>query len=239
MVLIGCGASLPARESSWKVAPTIWRFMAKHRRQENTTARRLATASALAVSATVVAPAVAEAAPVVVPGTGISAEVPGVENIPGIASVPGVEQWIPSLSSQGAAQNFGANVNVPGQVSPMSSAPAQNIGEQIVNIARGKIGAPYVYGAAGPSAFDCSGFTSWVYSQVGKAIPRTSQAQVGGGTKVGYNDLQPGDIVAFYGGASHVGIYIGNGRIIDALNSNAPVAERPLSLMPFHSAVRY
>ena len=53
------------------------------------------------------------------------------------------------------------------------------------------------------------------------------------------SDLQPGDIVAYYGGASHVGIYVGNGTIVDSLNSGSTVSERPLDYMPIHSAVRF
>lgn len=207
--------------------------MAKHRKQESGTATKVAVASALAVGAVAGGPAVANAAPVTIPGTAITVDVPGVEAIPGIEAVPGVEQWIPSLSSQAAMGNYNA------AISSLSSAPLAEVGNQIVAVAQSKLGAPYMSGAAGPSAFDCSGFTSWVYAQVGKAIPRTSQAQVSAGTPVAYNDLQPGDIVAFYGGASHVAIYAGNGQIIDALNSSAPVGVRPLSMMPFHSAVRY
>ncbi|WKD58972.1 C40 family peptidase [Corynebacterium caspium] len=206
--------------------------MAKHRKQDKSSVRRVATASALAVGAVALAPGTANAAQVFVPDTGIMVDVPGIENIPGIQSVPGVEQWIPSLSSQASMGNYSANISG-------SSSNAPVVGNNIVEIAQSKIGAPYVYGAAGPTAFDCSGFTSWVYSQVGKAIPRTSQSQVAAGVPVAYNDLRPGDIVAFYGGASHVGIYAGNGQIIDALNSGVPVGLRPLSLMPFHSAVRF
>lgn len=118
-------------------------------------------------------------------------------------------------------------------------APVQPQGQRIVDIAKSKIGSPYVYGAAGPQAFDCSGFTSWVYAQAGKSIPRTSGAQASAGQRVAINALQPGDIVVYYGGASHVGIYAGNGQIIDALNSGTPVGYRPLDYMPIHSAVRF
>lgn len=217
--------------------------MTKHRRQENTTARRFAAASALAVGATVVAPGAAHAATFTVPNTDFSVDLPdfgnaaGYDFTQGFASfdqAPQSAEFTPAAVSElstppaGQDQSFG----LPGS----SSA---SVGQAIVDIARGKIGSPYVYGAAGPNAFDCSGFTSWVYSQVGKSIPRTSQAQASAGTPVAYGDLQPGDIVAFYGGASHVGIYVGNGMIIDALNSGSPVAERPLDMMPFHSAVRF
>ncbi|MDY5784628.1 MULTISPECIES: C40 family peptidase [unclassified Corynebacterium] len=209
--------------------------MAKHRRQTNNVARNVAAATAVAASATLIAPAAAGAVEVRVPNSPASFEVPNIENVPGIANVPGVTQWIPSLADvQGQQQ---ANYNAAGAVAQV--APQVTNGQRIVEIARTKIGSPYVYGAAGPNAFDCSGFTSWVYSQAGKAIPRTSQAQAGAGQRVSLDQLQAGDIVAFYGGASHVGIYTGNGTIIDALNSGAPVAERPLNMMPIHSAVRF
>ena len=72
-----------------------------------------------------------------------------------------------------------------------------------------------------------------------KPIPRTSQAQASAGTPVPLDQLQPGDIIAYYGGASHVGIYTGHGTIIDALNSGVPVQERDMNYMPIHSAVRF
>lgn len=215
--------------------------MAKHRRQQSTTARRIATASAVAVGATALVPGVAQAATVTVPGIGVNVDVPGVSDIPGIESVPGaVAEYLPSTGIDTVASYLPSELGssaLPG-VSDLSSS-ASSIGQQIVDIAYSKIGSPYVYGAAGPDSFDCSGFTSWVYSQVGKSIPRTSQAQASSGTPVAYEDLQPGDIVAFYGGASHVGIYVGNNTIVDALNSGTPVGERSLDYMPFHSAVRF
>lgn len=143
--------------------------------------------------------------------------------------------FVDQLSSQSQVQPAELSSNV----ADYGSAAISTIGNQIVAIAQSKIGSPYAYGAAGPDAFDCSGFTSWVYQQVGKTIPRTSEAQASSGQPVAYDDLQPGDIVAFYSGASHVGIYAGNGQIIDALNEGTPVGYRSLDYMPFHSAVRY
>ena len=84
-----------------------------------------------------------------------------------------------------------------------------------------KQGAPYVWGATGPSSFDCSGLTSWAYNQVGKSIPRTSGAQASGGTPVSLNALQPGDIISYYSGASHVAIYIGDGKHIHSSSSRS------------------
>lgn len=120
-----------------------------------------------------------------------------------------------------------------------SVQPTQSTGQRIADIARSKVGSAYAYGAAGPNSFDCSGFTSWVYAQAGISIPRTSQAQAFGGKQVSVNDMQPGDIISYYGGASHVAIYIGNGQMVDALNSNTGVGVRPVNYMPIHNVVRY
>lgn len=95
--------------------------------------------------------------------------------------------------------------------------------EGIINTALSKNGSRYVWGATGPSAFDCSGFAQWVYGQNGKYIGRTTGAQYAGGTRV--SSYQPGDLLFFNteGPISHVGIYIGNGRMIHAANSRSGV----------------
>ena len=159
---------------------------------------------------------------------------PGVANVPGFSQfLANVEQQVRPAVSTPVQQTYSAPV-----VAPVA-APQPSVGERIVSIAQSKVGSPYVYGAAGPNAFDCSGFTSWVYAQVGKSIPRTSQAQASAGQQVALSDIQPGDIVVYYGGASHVAIYAGNGQIIDALNSGLPVGYRSLHMMPIHSVVRF
>lgn len=203
--------------------------MGKHSRRSHTAARRVATVSALSVSAVAAFGAQAQAATVVIPNTDIKLEIQGLENIPNIANVPGIAQYVPELAGQAAPISFEA----------VQEAVAISDGEAIVNAAESKIGSPYVWGAAGPNAFDCSGLTSWAYSQVGKAIPRTSYAQAAQGTPVSYNDLRAGDIIAFYSGASHVGIYSGHGTVIHAINESRPLAETSLDYMPFHSAVRF
>lgn len=131
------------------------------------------------------------------------------------------------------------------QVAPSAPAPAAtpapaSVGNQrVVDAARTKLGSPYVYGANGPSSFDCSGLVQWAYAQTGKSIPRTSGAQIAGGTPVPLNALQPGDIVGFYSGISHVGIYIGNGQVIHAPTSGDVVKIAPMSYMPAVAAARY
>ncbi|YCK35339.1 NlpC/P60 family protein [Actinomadura sp. ATCC 39365] len=89
-----------------------------------------------------------------------------------------------------------------------------------VAFARRQVGKPYVYGATGPNAFDCSGLSLKAYESVGIGLNRTSQGQYQQGWAVSRASLQPGDLV-FYNGAlpGHVGIYVGNDEIINALNS--------------------
>jgi cell wall-associated NlpC family hydrolase len=121
---------------------------------------------------------------------------------------------------------------------PAAAAPS-SVGQQIADAALSKQGSPYVWGAAGPNSFDCSGLTSWAYAQVGKMIPRTSDAQAYGGTPVSLDALQPGDVVSYYAGASHVAIYIGGGQVVQALNEGSPVQVNDLNYMPVNNAVRF
>lgn len=211
--------------------------MAKHRRQGNLSTRRIASTAAVAATAAVTVPAAANAAEVVVPETDIRFEVAGLENVPNIKQLPNIDRYIPAFKAdQGAG--YAAAVEAPVAEAP-APAPVQSVGEKVLEAARSAVGSPYVYGANGPSAFDCSGLTSWAYRQAGVSIPRTSQAQASAGTPVSLDALQPGDIIVYYSGASHVGIYTGHGTIIDALNSGTPVGERSLNYMPIHSAVRF
>ncbi|WP_066907071.1 C40 family peptidase [Millisia brevis] len=109
----------------------------------------------------------------------------------------------------------------------------------VLQAALTQLGKPYVWGATGPDGFDCSGLMQWAYAQVGKQIPRTSQAQAAGGIPVSQADLQPGDIVVFYPGQTHVGMYAGNGNIVHASTFGVPVKVQSMAGMPFNSARRY
>ncbi|MEU8982864.1 NlpC/P60 family protein [Streptomyces sp. NPDC048309] len=105
--------------------------------------------------------------------------------------------------------------------------------------AQSKIGSPYVYGASGPSSFDCSGLTSWAYAQAGVSIPRTSEAQANAGTRIySQSDLQVGDLVIFYGDMHHVGLYAGNGQVLHAPHTGAVVRYESIGNMPFQFGVR-
>ncbi|MGW4755240.1 NlpC/P60 family protein [Streptomyces chartreusis] len=107
-----------------------------------------------------------------------------------------------------------------------------------VSYAYAKLGSPYVWGATGPNAFDCSGLTQAAYREAGVSLPRTTYAQIDAGRRVSRSELRPGDLVFFYSGISHVGLYIGNGQMIHAPNPSAPVRVAPLDEMPFAGATR-
>ncbi len=117
-------------------------------------------------------------------------------------------------------------------------APASGRGAVAVNFALAQIGDPYVYGGTGPDGWDCSGLTSGAWRAAGVSIPRTSQAQFYGLPRVSMNALQPGDIIGYYSGVSHVGIYIGNGQIVHSSRPGRPVSIAPLYSMPVMGAVR-
>ncbi|GAA2327044.1 NlpC/P60 family protein [Streptomyces kunmingensis] len=107
-----------------------------------------------------------------------------------------------------------------------------------ISFAHGALGSPYVWGATGPNAFDCSGLTQAAYRAAGVSLPRTTYAQINAGRRVARSQLQPGDLVFFYSGISHVGLYIGNGQMIHAPNPSAPVRIAPVDEMPFAGATR-
>lgn len=96
-------------------------------------------------------------------------------------------------------------------------------GAEVVSYAMSLIGKPYVYGGSTPSGFDCSGFTSYVYKHFGVSINRTAAAQSSNGKSVSRSELQPGDLIMFCKPINHVGIYIGNGKIVHAANPSRGV----------------
>ena len=174
-------------------------------------AARAAVVSTAAAVATVVGvlPATAIAAPVA-PATRVALEVtPIVKTTPSPAALAE-----PALSAAASA------------------------GATAVNNAMSKVGSPYRWGASGPNAFDCSGLVSWAFKKAGISLPRTSRAMSQVGTPVSRDELRPGDLVFFYKPVSHVGIYIGNGKIVHASSRKSPVKISDMSRMKFNSARR-
>jgi cell wall-associated NlpC family hydrolase len=123
-----------------------------------------------------------------------------------------------------------------GAVSPLFDASPT--ATKALTKAIGKMGLPYVWGAVGPNSFDCSGLVMWSYKQLGVSLPRTAAAQSRVGTPVSKGDLRPGDLVFFYSPVSHVGIYLGNDKILNASESGQPVKVSNMAHMPFHNARR-
>lgn len=120
-----------------------------------------------------------------------------------------------------------------------NDVPASGRAAAAFAAAKSKLGSPYVYGASGPSSFDCSGLTSWAYAQAGVSIPRTSEAQAGAGMRIySQSALQVGDLVIFYGDAHHVGLYAGNGQVLHAPHTGAVVRYESIGNMPFQFGVR-
>ncbi|MDQ0786499.1 NlpC/P60 family protein [Streptomyces sp. B3I8] len=122
-----------------------------------------------------------------------------------------------------------------------NSTPASGRAAAAFSAAQSKIGSPYVYGATGPSSFDCSGLTSWAYAQAGVSIPRTSQAQANIGTRIySQSQLQVGDLVFFFNDIHHVGLYAGNGQVLHAPRTGTVVRYESMSTIggPFMFGVR-
>jgi cell wall-associated NlpC family hydrolase len=100
------------------------------------------------------------------------------------------------------------------------------------------VGAPYVWGATGPNAFDCSGLMLYAYQQAGVSLPRTSQEQLDAGTRVPLDQARPGDLVIYRGDASHVGMYVGGGQVVHAPYPGARVRYDPVGMMPITAVTR-
>ena len=107
-----------------------------------------------------------------------------------------------------------------------------------VQFAMNQVGDAYVYGAAGPDAYDCSGLTMAAWGAAGVSLPHSSTAQYSSGAQVSTSELEPGDLVFYYDPVSHVAMYIGNGQIVHASNPSDPVNVSPVFSMPVTGAVR-
>lgn len=111
-------------------------------------------------------------------------------------------------------------------------------GDEALTYAVGQIGKPYQWGADGPEAYDCSGLTSRAWTRAGVAVPRTSQEQWAELERVELSELRPGDLVVYFPKATHVAMYLGDGKVIHAPRPGARVKVSPIASNPLLGAVR-
>ncbi len=121
------------------------------------------------------------------------------------------------------------NINIPG---------GNSVGAVALRYALSRRGDPYVWGAAGPSEFDCSGLVMWAYAQEGISLPHYTGDQWNMGQHISRNQLEPGDLVFFFADISHVGLYIGNGLMVDAPSFGQDVMVQPIDWSIYVGAVR-
>jgi cell wall-associated NlpC family hydrolase len=121
------------------------------------------------------------------------------------------------------------NINIP---------EGNTLGEQALRWALSVRGDPYVWGAAGPAAFDCSGLVLWSYAHLGIHLEHYTGDQWNEGEHISRSQLEPGDLVFFFADISHVGMYIGNGLMVDAPSFGQPVQVQPVMWDVYVGAVR-
>ncbi len=155
-----------------------------------------------------------------------------------------VEQYEADFARLSAAEQTavttalaGPTLAAPSAAAAVAAAPGP-AAAVAVQTALGQIGDPYVWGSSGPDGFDCSGLTQYAYAAAGISLPHSSGAQSQMGTPVARADLMPGDIVYFYSPVSHVGIYVGDGKMVHARTFNQPVAVTSVDMSGYRGAVR-
>ena len=143
------------------------------------------------------------------------------------------------LAAQAQARFRAAQQAAEPEAAPEALVQSDSVGEAIapapdaryggvVGIAMQYLGVPYVWGGASPSGFDCSGFSMYVFAQIGVSLPHHAASQYGMGTPVSKDQLQAGDLV-FFNGLGHMGIYIGGGQFIHAPHTGDVVKISSLS----------
>jgi cell wall-associated NlpC family hydrolase len=179
--------------------------------EEQERARQLAEQHAAQVAAAASRPSAAST------DTGIDRSAPAASRDTRAAAAAPVQAAAPAAASVGAG----------------SSAAQSAVGAALAQ--RGK---PYVWAAAGPGSFDCSGLVQYAYKAAGVSLPHSSRSQASMGRAVSRAELQPGDLIAFYSPVSHIGIYIGNGQMVHAPTSGDVVKVASIDVMGSITAMR-
>ncbi|HEY6748450.1 MAG TPA: C40 family peptidase [Mycobacteriales bacterium] len=126
----------------------------------------------------------------------------------------------------------------PAQTAPVADVPASGGAATAIAAARSKLGSPYVWAAAGPSTFDCSGLTMYAWGRAGVSLPHSSAMQMSSGQRVSASALQPGDLVFYGSPVHHVALYVGGGQVIHAPQTGDVVRYASVDMMPITGATR-
>jgi cell wall-associated NlpC family hydrolase len=143
-----------------------------------------------------------------------------------------------SDSGSSSSRSTGSSASRPAAAAPAPVVAGSGAAATAVNAAMAQLGEPYVWAAAGPNSFDCSGLVQYAYAAAGVSLPHSSSSQARMGTAVTRDQLQPGDVIAFYSPVSHIGIYIGNGQMVHAPTSGDVVKVASIDAMGSITAMR-
>jgi cell wall-associated NlpC family hydrolase len=152
---------------------------------------------------------------------------------PSSASSPAESESSSSASSSSSSASASA-----AEEPAAAAAPASGAAATVVAAAMAQRGKPYVWAAAGPGSFDCSGLTQYAFRAAGITLPHSSRMQFQMGTAVSRSQLQPGDLVFFYSPVTHVGVYIGNGQMVHAPTSGDVVKVADIDVMGSYAGAR-
>jgi len=151
--------------------------------------------------------------------------------------VKAIQSKLDILNSSAMAQAmaiFDQTGSYPDIVLPL----ATNVGTTALRAALTQRGKPYVWGAAGPDSYDCSGLVVWAFAQEGISLPHYTGSLWNSGMHVSRDQLEPGDLVFFFADISHVGIYLGNGLMVDAPSAGQDVQVQAVFWSDYVGAVR-
>ncbi|MCL1923071.1 MAG: NlpC/P60 family protein [Propionibacteriaceae bacterium] len=143
-----------------------------------------------------------------------------------------------SSGTTGSTSNSGSSGNTTAKPPAQPPPPSASKAQKVVDFAMSKVGGPYVWGGEGPKGYDCSGLTKMAYAQVGINLPHNARTQYSYGKAVSKNNLQPGDLVFYYSGPTHVGIYVGNGKVVHARNEALGIQMTGVDASPYLGARR-
>ena len=144
-----------------------------------------------------------------------------------------------SVTEQAAVRTSvaGPSLAAPDTDAVVAAAPSGDVGA-VLEAALEQVGTPYEWGGSGPGGFDCSGLTSFAYRAAGVSLPHSSRAQSRMGVAVSRGELMPGDLVFFGDPVYHVGIYVGNGKMVHARTLGVPVAVTSVDMGGYAGARR-